>query len=739
MKKLAFIFSLFVALVGLNANAAMYIVGDAPFGGWNPANGVEMTLSNDGVTYTYDATLTSPDVWFIFAEAIGDWNTVNANRYDSGLTTDLTVTAGVEFTPVKGNTNKSFKFSGTVGNTYTFTFNPTTMKAKVDGYVEPITEFTYTVAGEPASVFGTEWDTANTDNDMTLDETDGLYKLVKNGVVIAGGLNLQYKVVQNHGWGTNWGKTPNGDNQDYLFNESGTYNLTFIFDLANETVSLDAVKVEDGPVVEDSYTVAGTTNLFGSYWEATDEANDMVLGEDGIYTWTKNNVVFEDVDTIEFKVVKNHSWGLSWPENNWWYRVAEAGTYDFVITFNPETYEITFNATKQGEEPPVEEDTYTVAGTENLFGSFWNPADEANDMVKGEDGIYTWTKNNVVFEAVDTIQFKVVKNHDWDVASWPENNWWYQVASEGTYDFVITFNPETYEITFNATKQGEEPPVEMVYTVVGPTYIFGTNWDATDTNNDMVKGEDGVYTWTKEEVTLYDDFEFKVVGDHDYAIYEWPMGMDNNWHANVEEEGIYTIEITFNPEAEEADRITCTLTKTGDVEPIEHTYTVAGSENLCGSFWNPADEANDMVKGEDGIYTWTKDGVALEAEEVIEFKVVEDHSWDYAAWPSSNWYFKAEEAGNYNIVITFDPTADDMNKITFTATLVPDHMRGDVDNDGEISIGDITSLIDFVLNGYAPNVTEESADCDLDNAASIGDITALIDFILNGVWPDPAN
>ena len=146
-----------------------------------------------------------------------------------------------------------------------------------------------------------------------------------------------------------------------------------------------------------------------------------------------------------------------------------------------------------------------------------------------------------------------------------------------------------------------------------------------------------------------------------------------------------------------------------------------------------------MVKGEDGIYTWTKDGVALEAEEVIEFKVVEDHSWDYAAWPSSNWYFQAEEAGKYNIVITFDPTADDMNKITFTATLVPDHMRGDVDNDGEISIGDITSLIDFVLNGYAPNVTEESADCDLDNAASIGDITALIDFILNGVWPDPAN
>ena len=46
-----------IALIGLNANAAMYIVGDAPFGGWNPGAGVEMTLDN-GV-YTYKATITA--------------------------------------------------------------------------------------------------------------------------------------------------------------------------------------------------------------------------------------------------------------------------------------------------------------------------------------------------------------------------------------------------------------------------------------------------------------------------------------------------------------------------------------------------------------------------------------------------------------------------------------------------------------------------------------------------------
>ena len=49
-------FTLFLALVvsllTLQASAAMYIVGDGPFGGWNPAGGVTMTGKPDG-TYTY--------------------------------------------------------------------------------------------------------------------------------------------------------------------------------------------------------------------------------------------------------------------------------------------------------------------------------------------------------------------------------------------------------------------------------------------------------------------------------------------------------------------------------------------------------------------------------------------------------------------------------------------------------------------------------------------------------------
>ena len=34
-----------IALIGMNANAAIYIVGQAPFGDWQPDAGVEMVSS----------------------------------------------------------------------------------------------------------------------------------------------------------------------------------------------------------------------------------------------------------------------------------------------------------------------------------------------------------------------------------------------------------------------------------------------------------------------------------------------------------------------------------------------------------------------------------------------------------------------------------------------------------------------------------------------------------------------
>ena len=54
---------------------------------------------------------------------------------------------------------------------------------------------------------------------------------------------------------------------------------------------------------------------------------------------------------------------------------------------------------------------------------------------------------------------------------------------------------------------------------------------------------------------------------------------------------------------------------------------------------------------------------------------------------------------------------------------------GDVDNDGKLSIKDVTSLIDDLLEG---NDSSVYADVDGDGKVTIKDVTALIDQLLSG-------
>ena len=210
---------------------------------------------------------------------------------------------------------------------------------------------------------------------------------------------------------------------------------------------------------------------------------------------------------------------------------------------------------------------------------------------------------------------------------------------------------------------GSWPAPDMVYTVAGVESVFGSNWDPTDESNDMVRGADGVYTWSKENVALTENFEFKVVGNHDWSVYEWPIGMDNNYVAEVPGEGIYTIVITFNPDAASADRITCTLTKTAD---IEHVYTVVGTYNLFEADWDPYYPGNEMVKGDDGIYRLNKAGWFQEGAD-IRFKVVQDHSYDHS-WPAEDFQIGVYKTGAFNFEIVFNPYNNDEDKVHVVIT-----------------------------------------------------------------------
>ena len=64
--------------------------------------------------------------------------------------------------------------------------------------------------------------------------------------------------------------------------------------------------------------------------------------------------------------------------------------------------------------------------------------------------------------------------------------------------------------------------------------------------------------------------------------------------------------------------------------------------------------------------------------------------------------------------------------------------RGDVDNDGNVAIADVTTLIDHLLTGDyddADDFNSDAADCDGDGGIAIADVTTLIDYLLSGNWP----
>ena len=500
---------------------------------------------------------------------------------------------------------------------------------------------------------------------------------------------------------------------------------------------------------------------------------EMTDNGDGTYSYTATITgtvyfVFGDGLNSDWDVFNpDHRYGPATGDENVtvgnWVTTQKAGDHgSYIFTGSGDDYTFTFDEINsqfkiEGYVEPINPLTGHLYALGQVNGNNWNPS-AGIEMNTTDENIFTLTEAEIADsgEGFGFFSFtsKLGENaEDWgfqpyrrgaavngtlvedgvvaDLANWGSTGAFKVVP--GIYDIEVNLSENTVLLT---RKGGDVPPVEItVYTVAGPDIIFGSDWDPTDEANDMVKGADGIYTWSKDDVALYGNFEFKIAGNHNFSVYEWPIGQ-NNWIAKVSEEGIYTIEITFDPEAEDDYRITCNLTKTGDVEHVDHTYTVAGSENVFGSNWNPSDEANDMVKGADGIFTWSKDDVELAAQEEVQFRIVQDHAWTYA-WPVGNWRYTCEEAGTYNIVITFDPTAIDEEKITFTATLAGGNvLRGDADGSGDVKIADVTALINYLLSGDASLVNVQNADCDQSGDVKIADVTALINYLLSGVWVD---
>lgn len=203
---------------------------------------------------------------------------------------------------------------------------------------------TYAVVGgvkdtENAGIFSGRWDAANTTDFMTLNEETGLYTWTVKGATLEA-QTIELKVIKkaskNSSEAAAWYPT---NNVEIVIAEAGNYDISVTFDANADDLTAQSTVVATA-TENATYTLAGNiAAIFGTEWDVENADNELVLGEDGVYTKVYEGVQL-DACTIEYKVVKNHSWDVNWGfaknGNNADYKVNEAGKYNIYFYFVPE-------------------------------------------------------------------------------------------------------------------------------------------------------------------------------------------------------------------------------------------------------------------------------------------------------------------------------------------------------------------------------------------------------------------
>ena len=478
------------------------------------------------------------------------------------------------------------------------------------------------------------------DLDLTSVSGDVIFKIQPNGTW------LGYPQITPAGE-TSWLSDDGGNDHNIkLANSTSgykTYKLTATWAGGKDASAGWTLKVEgDEPRTEpivDTYTVAGEpTEIIGAYWNQAYEANDMTAVGDGTYTLTKENVTIAAGTTIQFKIVKNHTWG---PDNEYGdgglgggnisYTVTDAGLYNVTFTFNPEETAVTPQITVTPATYDFTQHTYRVCGEGFAGGWGASEGDATMNPMTLTDGKYVFTKSGYEVTDAHSESYRV-RVDDAYVSASPfnidgiQNNLAVAFDAAGTYDVTVTFDPVA--LTVSAVATAAVTPDPDTYTIVGVEDVINGDlpWDPTATANDMTENA-GVWTLTVEGANLEagEEYLYKMVKNHAWGEGEVPA--DGNLTLTVEETAEYTITYTFD-----GTTLSCNATKTGGDEPVdgqelvngEHKVVIKGvhylnlAENnyvltiksketmtgLGGSFWSTSagnkDIRENMTIAEDG-------------------------------------------------------------------------------------------------------------------------------------------
>ena len=391
----------------------------------------------------------------------------------------------------------------------------------------PVTH-TYTVAGEPASLFGETWKPALEANNM-VDQNDGTYQLVKTGVELSA-CTAAFKVCMDHTW-TSWPSS----NYTLSIPGDGIYTVTITFNESSKAITANATKTGEAVVIPtiklhgnfsgdwadtEAFTLAGnketasrTIHLAASY-----TAYQFGVKIDG--TWTANGAAFTRSSTSHEVVSGSGDLTLN----------ADAtGDYTFTWTYATNTLSVTYPAeTGELDGPPTVE----------MKGTWDDWADAVSFTIAANEETATATKHFTPGE----YGFKIILNGD----EWRSNEYGYHreftgatgITTNKSGNMTLTVDIEgDYTFTWTYATDGLSIGFPAATTTTYHLYVRNlTGWDTFDVfgygdNKDYLGGWPG--KTAADNTTTIDDASYNV---YDFDVIDGAsITMNLIFHNNVGE------------------------------------------------------------------------------------------------------------------------------------------------------------------------------------------------------------
>lgn len=419
----------------------------------------------------------------------------------------------------------------------------------------------WTVAGTPALIFGTEWDPSNATNVMV--NHNGTYKWEKSNLTLAAS-TIEFKVVK----GNTWGEEYPSSNYQLKITESGVYRVTITFNESSKDVTAVATKQSDVEVIP-TIAIAGDMNGWST------STSEFVIAEDKKTAsltlaleaidygfkiiiaggWTSDgNVVTRENNTTVFTGANNDA--------NCTLSADVAGDYTFTWTYATNTLEVAYpeaSDTPVDPTPGSTEVAYVLMGV----GGDWetgialsaNPENEneyilLNQPIEKDDAVKVVTLTDGVATAycgtVD--EWSVVHEHD------KNGN---IILAPGTYDFYYKVDEDIIYIgTTRSIDPTPDPGNGVTYNVTVPAgtnacYIVGemNTWS----HQEMTKVSDTHYTITIAEATTTMMYKYCSGPNWDYVEMQVDGVTDVQNRTYAESDVVVAWKAVYDPDGIQVD------------------------------------------------------------------------------------------------------------------------------------------------------------------------------------------